>query len=368
MNLRATEIESRVAVDKISPLIAVEDVVENTTKLGQQATKQFSDSQPSSLLNTPTTRESGRLNAQNFTPLNAFDNRLFRVEQTYNATVERQLTSQTAIVAMNGTFVPVKIGQQFSVGETIQLKYLGSIPSPSFMLMQGASTPNLDVANISASGSLIQHYLNAAPQTSSSTHIESGKPITSNPSNSIAQIASDLKQTLTQTGLFYESHLASYLTGQLSKGELLREPQNLLPQSQQHIISQQLNLLEHPKITWHGEVWPQQPMQWDIQVNHPIPSPFHTSLNVNEDGSNAHQHPDNTVVTSKIALELPNLGHITAEMQMKNGKLHLRVLADSEPSTQTLKQGQQALFEKLKSAGLIIDRISIGHQHVDQST
>lgn len=372
MNLRVGDIEPRITVDKISPLLSLNDVIEEKQKNSDYRNNTASASQ-----NTPhpELQNKARLALQQATTLKgtalpsatpaAFDSRIFKIDQVYAATVEKQLSAQTAIVSMNGTFVPVKIGNQWNVGETLQLKYLGSLPSPSFMLMPTTATPNIDVANISASGSLIQHYLNSAQPQTSATHVESAYPITTSPANSVTQIAHDLKEALAKTGLFYESHLVAHLNGQYSKNDLLREPQNAMPHTQDHIIGQQLNLIERPHLSWHGEVWPQQPIVWEIHVQATVPSPFHTSLPVDDDAPPATSNEEHAVISSKISLELPNLGHITAETQVKNGKLYLRVLADSDASTQRLKAAQATLLTQMKTSGLSIERLAIGHQHVN---
>lgn len=61
------------------------------------------------------------------------------------------------------------------------------------------------------------------------TALNGNQPIASSPPMSAQDILPQLKQAITQSGMFYESHQADWVDGRLSRNALLQEPQGQLP-------------------------------------------------------------------------------------------------------------------------------------------
>jgi hypothetical protein len=64
--------------------------------------------------------------------------------------------------------------------------------------------------------------------------LAAGQPLLNTPpatAGAVAQLAPLLRQALAQSGLFYESHQAQWLSGKVDAAALLREPQGRLPQA-----------------------------------------------------------------------------------------------------------------------------------------
>ncbi|MFZ4530165.1 MAG: hypothetical protein ACOYNW_16820, partial [Undibacterium curvum] len=93
-----------------------------------------------------------------------------------------------------------------------------------------------------------------------------------------AALAGVMEKAVSQSGLFYESHIAAWAQGQLEQKALEAEPQhNLLAaiphanaeqseytETLKQIIQNQLQLLEQDKLQWRGELFPGQKLEWQI--------------------------------------------------------------------------------------------------------
>lgn len=223
-----------------------------------------------------------------------------------------------------------------------------------------------------------------------------------------ARLADSLKQTLSESGVFFESHQAEWVTGQRSLQSLMREPQAQLgnsinqadakqvatpPNSPQtndvisrntavlaplnpangdiglkqdasvsttpnsvapslgdtrlsgspvehaqlrDLVQQQLNCLDTRQLTWQGLAWPNQPMEWLVQERQEQVAPG---------------EPEQTVWYSRLHLDLPHLGAVTAAISLQNGMV--KVHFQSNPTTAGLLRDNQGRLEnQLGAAGI----------------
>lgn len=166
------------------------------------------------------------------------------------------------------------------------------------------------------------------------------------------QLAGALRQALSISGLFYESHQAQWVRGERSTMQLLVEPQNQLAGKQSPasgasqanqtpqtddlytpspaappkadaesglriarellpLVQQQLHALETHQITWIGQVWPGQQMQWEIQGQ-----PEHHA-----------QQQDERQWSTEMELALPSLGNVHARLVFAGNGLRLTLQA-----------------------------------------
>lgn len=86
-----------------------------------------------------------------------------------------------------------------------------------------------------------------------------------------AQLAMQLRDAISKSGLFYESHLAQWADGKRPLAELMGEPQARMapgtPPTETataQLINQQLATQEQGHIAWQGQLAPGQPFRWDI--------------------------------------------------------------------------------------------------------
>lgn len=131
---------------------------------------------------------------------------------------------------------------------------------------------NLDheqsIAFISQAGQLLSDSLKTPSSQLLPQQIVSAPIIQSLP-NSVSEFVSKLQQTLTQSGLFYESHLAEWLAGKRSLDQLHQEPQSKFSDTDKNfgnyrMVQQQLMALETGAVVWKGEIWPGQLVEWVV--------------------------------------------------------------------------------------------------------
>jgi hypothetical protein len=164
-----------------------------------------------------------------------------------------------------------------------------------------------------------------------------------------------LSQTVSESGLFYESHLAKWNRGTLSIESILREPQARLSQESQvasrlaeldgmpeaaaRMAGRQLQMLEGAPFLWQGLAWPGQTMEWLVR----------------EGGDGEGQgEADETASewNTELNLTLPRLGQVHAELGLAGDQLRVRLLADSARTRDQLDAALPLLIKGLEANGL----------------
>lgn len=253
-------------------------------------------------------------------------------------------------------------------GQTIQMRLPGNIQSGDALNLRVVSTNPRLTFSISAS----LNPLSSSEQIGASARMLSNltdRPLerptiqqiahnvvwqTAGQVPDVKQLAGELRQALSISGLFYESHQAQWVRGERSTMQLLVEPQNQLtgkpppapgtnqaswitqteepytptPSATTHtkadsesglriaqellpLVQQQLHALETHQITWIGQVWPGQEMQWEIQGQ-----PEHHA-----------RQQDERQWSTEMEFALPRLGNVHALLVFAGSGLHLTLHA-----------------------------------------
>ncbi len=282
--------------------------------------------------------------------------------------------------------------------------------------------PESSIMTLSTAGKLVTSLMQL-PNARAEAAVSASVPLLSQPGAAPAQLADALRQALGQSGLFYESHLGQWLLGKFSLASLQNEPQAqqssqlLMPTGQEQsaatnapspqpvspqippavgqaglaavqaalteppgtlqpapaaphatpdsvadaiavvqgaagssataaltqIVQQQLQVLEQNRFVWQGMPWPGQHMQWEIGERSPqSASPEYLP------GWN-----------SRLSLTLPGLGAVVADLALNNGRVTIRLQADSDGGVRRLRGGQQALAEAFATAGIRLDSVVV---------
>jgi len=209
---------------------------------------------------------------------------------------------------------------------------------------------------------------------------------------SVLGLAYALRDAVTQSGLFYESHLARWVADDFPQASLDREPQaaTLPPvtdvpgdvtartpidarmsvatalaasaadpaagdrassataaRGDAPLLRQQLDVLDTRQFAWVGELWPGQrtAIRFEEDNNHPAtrdPSP------AAKPQMRAH-----------IILELPTLGTVGAEIAIVEGSVHLQITTDGPAATQKLHAARAELAEALAARALPAAEIAV---------
>ncbi len=268
----------------------------------------------------------------------------------------------------------------------------------------GAAAKDSASATLSRTGQLISNLFSGAREAKGgpvSLPLNGNQPIASAPPGSAQDILPLLKQAITQSGMFYESHQAEWIEGRFSKSALLQEPQGKLssptafaaayaeqasaapqpkaagstivgeqvsttrlsaettvtdagsgkasttqppgqlvaPQTQP-IVQQQLEALATQTFTWQGQVWPGQEMRWEID----------------EDASRHGQGDEETAEkwATRLHLTLPNLGEVDARIRIEGNQITLVMATDSAETRARMRASSVALRSQFDEAGLTL--------------
>lgn len=284
----------------------------------------------------------------------------------YIAKITQKLDANQVLVNVNGHHIQMTLEQELALGKQLHLRFLGSNPTPSFMLLNQAHTHSADAdIQLSQTAKLISQMMQteSIPLALRSQTSVQGQavqqpqniwtsPVTALPLGNSALIAHDIKHMVSMSGLFYESHLAAYAQGQRSLTSLLQEPQNLAPQTINAVTAQQLQTLESNKFEWQGQVWQNQHMHLSIEKL-AIPANY-------EHHAQAKQSETVTSpIESHLQLNLPKLGDVRAVIRLENGQLKIHVSAQDNNTVEAMKQASHDLIDAFKDAQQSLIALSI---------
>jgi hypothetical protein len=249
-----------------------------------------------------------------------------------------------------------------------------------------------EAQNISAKGEALSTLAKAAP-------VSGGLP------TDIPKFAQALRTAVSQSGLFYESHQAQWISGQRLTTELLNEPQGKLspalqgqinpaeprpfsapqitsatapvqnPEAQPAqissplntstssasdiltaktlqpahpdtlpIVRQQIETLDSRQILWQGQVWPGQAMDWTIEER------------------TAHEQQGEEVQAgwqTQLHLIMPQLGEIGARLALHPSGIRLQLDAPDEATAKLFAREGKNLQQSMENAGLKLSEMSI---------
>lgn len=289
--------------------------------------------------------------------------------QTVTATVVGKLATGVTVVDIDGRRLLLELPASAVPGDAVSLRVVKPEPEPAFEFLArfpgaGATLP----PSLSAAAQIIQSALadtSAAPMAT----VKSAAPLVPVPPQP-EQLAAALRDAIETSGMFYESHLAAWVQGQRPLAQLRREPQAAwhrnaavsdesitsadnaplpesftapetamdIPEPLQPLLRQQLETLESQRIAWAGQVWPGQT----------------ASLVIAEEPPKHHeteQEPSSEWRT-RLALSLPNLGDIRAELAVHGAALKISIGCRASESASRLQADLPHLEERLRAAGL----------------
>lgn len=270
--------------------------------------------------------------------------------QLYEAKILEKISDTDFLVKVDQTLLKMSLGNAAQLGQTLSLRYLQSQPTPTFLLSQPQATVENESVTVSQTAQLINHLLKEASAEGASTRYQATGVVTQHPNN--AQVmAQDLKHAISQTGLFYESHLNEFVQGERSLSAILQEPQNSHKTQLATLVSQQLNVLESQRLSWNGEVWQGQKMQLDV---------FQAQENLqNERQADGSQLSEERPMHSEMTLHLPHLGKISAKLSLANGRLNIHLQAEQTNTLQTLNRQRPKLAQAIEKNGLALDAVTV---------
>jgi len=288
-------------------------------------------------------------------------------DNTYRARVE-------------GRDVTLALPHAVKAGDTLELVVSHVTPQAVFATFarpsaDGTPTPPA----LSQAGKLISFLLTGQP-TAQTPSLNGGQALLAaapqEPATTAA-LAARLGGALAQSGLFYESHQARWLAGQIDTAALRREPQGQLPTGETlasvvrtrlegapespagapaagtralaeqaapiperilPLVHQQLDAIASHTMVWQGQVWPGQTMEWEIEDPGPDPR-------------SAEDEPEPYWNTT-LRLSLPSLGGVEARLHLTPAGVAVRMIADREATREALDAARDRLADALEAAAV----------------
>lgn len=129
--------------------------------------------------------------------------------------------------------------------------------------------------------------------------------------------------------------------------------ENPVPRELVPLVQQQLNGLATQNFVWQGQVWPGQPLWWEISSD-----PESQALKENEPASQWQ---------TRLKLDLPALGGIDVSLRLgAGGSLAISVNTETSSSEAKLRDSAQALREQLQAAGLTLTQLRVDHDQAGE--
>ncbi len=299
------------------------------------------------------------------------------------------------------TIATVGTEQQIGGSATIskaQMETLAAAQQGSGGALQ--STPT----SLSSTGKMIDTLLLAAQLEGSPSRLEGNTPLVASASTSPGALAQAINNAVEFSGLFYESHLAEWSDGKRSLESLMREPQaqmgsrltsseditalasqlseklqfagnrqslidlmrtleaaqskeadsvsqdatgklTTLNEETARLLNLQLNALENRHLAWHGEIWPDQDMEWEVS----------------EEASGKEAREEDVIWTSELKLSFPALGAVQASIRLSGNHVQLHLHAETEKTASTLRKFTTELATALDNARSPLDLLTVSH-------
>ncbi len=306
------------------------------------------------------------------------------------ATVLAQVGAGLFNVKISGQAIQMRLPNNVRSGEIIKLEVVTTRPRVTFNMVP-STNPLSNPEKISATARILSN-LAELPEEMQTVHQLGSTAVwhSEQPVPDAKLLATELRAALGKTGLFYESHQAQWVQGKRNIDQLLDEPQNLLtgknrssflsqhtslksgeygntnqenlhsvfsPSSESNpdhfsttdknnslpvtkellnLVQQQLHTLDHHQLTWTGQIWPEQNMQWMIQGE-----PEHHDGNENE-----------RQWSTEIEMTLPQLGDISAGLLFTTGGLRLTLHAVDGKTIDKLNRSLPQLSNALTDANI----------------
>ena len=365
-----------------------------------------------------------------------------RTGQTFSARIQEVLPDNTYKALVAGKQLTLQLPEGAKPGDQLELVVIDrSTKVVIAKQVEGAAltateTGPYPFAKFSPAARMIGNLLPAEGTAPPPAQLNRGQPLLAQPplaQGAAVLLAPTLEKAVTQSGMFYESHQAQWVTGKLPLALLLQEPQGKLSQPQAFVLAaqerlaasqpmaradatqatalernataesarqpaapnlnlsttaapqsflagdekvgaggtantstqaaplsqqvpdelrplvqQQLEAASTQRMFWHGEVWPQQPMDWEIERD-----------GRREGGETGEEQAS---WRTGLSLTTPRLGRIDANLQLAADGVRITLATPYGASAADLRDAAPKLAEALAAAGVPLLALNIKHE------
>lgn len=330
------------------------------------------------------------------------------------AEIQAQLPNGAYRAIINQRDITLALPFSAKAGDSLELEVVDTDGKLALAVVSRRTAPEQDAkgerpaveTTLSRTGNFIAGLLNNREEGKATKPVllNANMPIAEAPPSKGADLVPLLKQAITQSGMFYESHQSQWVNNQLPLETLLSQPQGrfsrtmaepptltengaatlaakggepeaaakqlsatntpstsenqissrtALPAGQMvapdltPLVQQQLEALANQNYVWQGQAWPGQPMQWEI---------------IEDNGGRQRQEGDAEQAPwqTRLTLTMPQLGEVRAALRISGGELTLSLSTQSNEAAAQLTNGSDTLRQQLETAGLKLNGFSVG--------
>lgn len=336
-----------------------------------------------------------------------------RPGQNFTARIQEVLPDNTYRALVAGRQITLQLPEGAKANDVLDLVVVdrtarGIVARQADANAAPGNAPPYAFAKFSAAARMIGQLLPADGQQAPPARLNGGQPLLSQPplsAQAAALLAPTLAKAVSQSGLFYEAHQALWVTGRLPLAQLLQEPQgqrsapaaftqaaaesagrpgvtaNAILQNLQQaapekvgagetaaksaspsptvaealrpLVQQQLDALATQRMVWHGEVWPRQSMDWQIEWEN------------ERDGDGSEE--ETLRWQTSLSLTTPRLGRIDANLRLSAEGVRIVLATPHGASAADLRDAAPQLAAALEAAGVPLLGLQVRHEDVAET-
>ncbi|RQW85258.1 MAG: flagellar hook-length control protein FliK [Geobacter sp.] len=310
--------------------------------------------------------------------------------QEIQGEVLARLSDKVYLVKIAGDIYRTELPEPTKTGTNLTLTFRTREPRPEFSLQSNRSDAS-PVRLSPTAASIIEALKMTAAQTSTQS-IKSLEPLLTSPPVNTLALAASLRNALSFSGLFYESHLLQWFLGErlfediqkesrlrlasmtkkrneslanenpseeldlvagkkgflaltLENDELLdiRKHTTALSDSlNSSLLREQVETLLSGIFHWQGPVWQDQKMKWEVE----------------KQDSGSDQESERSWRTT-LRLSLPNLGEVSATLISSDEGISGRITTNSIATKNEMQRELKCLEERMAGSGLTLITMAI---------
>src|SRR5690606_9107507 len=322
--------------------------------------------------------------------------------QVFSARIQEVLPENTYKALVAGKTLTLALPEGANAGDVLELVVVDRSNKAILArtLPEGAAD-NLSAykhTTLSPTAQLISQLLGEEPEAQAMP-LNRGQALLNAPPASAAPLAAALQKAVEGSGLFYEAHQAQWIAGKRPLETLLQEPQGQhsrpdaaqlaaragaeataanpallkatddaapnargageaaqagarneaqpMPAELRPLVQQQLEAAAHQRLLWHGEAWPGQRMEWEVEQ---------------ERQQTARSADEPQPWQTTLRLTTPRLGSVEARLRIAGNSLQLNLSTPVGASAADMRDELPALTEALAAAGIQLQSAQVRHE------
>ncbi|HTJ97390.1 MAG TPA: flagellar hook-length control protein FliK, partial [Rhodocyclaceae bacterium] len=128
---------------------------------------------------------------------------------------------------------------------------------------------------------------------------------------------------------------------------VIKQEVQSMPDELRPLVHQQLEAAGNQRLIWHGEVWPGQQMEWEIE----------------QDKNHQSSSPDEAAPwQTTMRLTTPRLGNVEARLRISGNSLQLNLITPIGATAADLRDELPSLSDALSAAGINLQTAQVRHE------